>query len=410
MTGAPPITPVSRKQRIPGPAHFASICGAIVDSHAQPEGRQQGNHRQRAHVRRTLQRVAKMAAADHGNAAVFSLLTPKRSTSCWLASITSSSSSSPVDSEPHWQQPIPASRSALGRTSPHLVITTSCTADSCSELNTATEDSAGTSGSEGSTRVYSLLERSASVEINLPAGFERIGLGAVVWSSAIGLSIWLSRAAHTGQLRLKGARVLELGAGVGLPGLMCAQLGADAPSQVTLTDLSTQLIDRMRENAEHNAKAGTPLPEAALLNWDEQAAADSALSCGEYDVIIGADLVYNPAHVSQLVKTVLPRLATGLSTLVLVQPGRYTSDAGGQEVFDTRNGWEELKVSLDREGSVELHRLRLSLLDSDALGTATAELQGASGNDGDGAMQEFACAELELLIFHKEVLCLMPPR
>ena len=200
--------------------------------------------------------------------------------------------------------------------------------------------------------------------------------------------------------------MLELGAGIGLPGLICAQLGADAPSQITLTDLSPQLIDRICANAEHNAKAGTPLPEAALLNWDEQAAAESSLDCGEYDVIIGADLVYSPAHVSQLVKTVLPRLATGLSTLVLVQPGRYVSDAGGQQVFDTRNGWEDLKASLDREGSVELHRLRLLLLDSDDLGTSTAELHDASGR----ATPEFVCAELELLIFHKEVLCLMPPR
>eukprot|EP01043_Picozoa_sp_COSAG02_P053047 COSAG02_NODE_5806_length_4023_cov_5.908002_2_plen_328_part_00 len=325
------------------------------------------------------------AAVDHGNEAVLRLLNPNRSTCCWLAS------SSSLDSEP--ERP---SRSVLRTSLPHLVIASS------------TEDvgDAGAPGPKSSSRAYSLSERSASVEIYFPAGFDEVGLGAMVWSSAVALSIWLSRAASTGQLLMKGARMLELGAGVGLPGLMCAQLGADAPSQVTLTDLSPQLIDRIRANAERNAKAGTPLPEAALLNWGEQAAAESSLDCGEYDVIIGADLVYNPAQVSQLVQTVLPRLATGLSTLVLVQPGRYVSDAGGQQVFDTRNGWGDLKTSLDREGSVELHRLQLSLLDSDDLGTSTADLHNASGR----ATPVFVCAELELLIFRKKVLCLMPPR
>ena len=200
--------------------------------------------------------------------------------------------------------------------------------------------------------------------------------------------------------------MLELGAGVGLPGLLCAQLGPDAPSQITLTDLSAHLVDRIRANAEHNAKAGIAPPEATLLNWDDEPDT-SKERCEEYDLIIGADLVYNRAHVSQLVKTVLPRLATSWSTLVLMQPGRYVCEpGGGRHVFDTRNGWDELKASLEREGSVELHRMQLSLLDADKF-----QLQRQAGSDTADVIgsQEFVRAELELLIFHKEVLCLMPP-
>ena len=40
-------------------------------------------------------------------------------------------------------------------------------------------------------------------------------------------------------------------------------------------------------------------------------------------MLIGVDRVYNRAHLKQLVQTVLPPLATGLSTLVLIQPGTY---------------------------------------------------------------------------------------
>ena len=80
----------------------------------------------------------------------------------------------------------------------------------------------------GSAQVYSLPRHGAQVELHMPAGFEsegRVGLGATLWPPALALSIWLADAAETGQLRLEGQRVLELGAGLGLPGLLtCAAL------------------------------------------------------------------------------------------------------------------------------------------------------------------------------------------
>jgi hypothetical protein len=181
----------------------------------------------------------------------------------------------------------------------------------------------------------------------------------------------------------------------------------------------------MQANAERNAKDGAPAPKVAVLNWDDRSA---DLDCDEYDIIVGADLVYNPAHVTQLVQTVLPRLATGLSTLVLVEPGMYTN-AG----FDTRNGWAELKVALAAVGTVELRRMQLALLEQRATstelwtrGAAThnggGDREGGAGTDthrletgevGQSAhpssLEPMAYADLELLIFRKEVLCLMPP-
>ena len=257
-------------------------------------------------------------------------------------------------------------------------------------------------------------------------------LGAQVWSSAIGLSVWLSRAADTGQLHLAGTRLLELGAGVGLPGLLCAQLGVDAPAHITLTDLSPQLIDCMQANADRNASGGGEAADtspvvAELLNWDADEVAGE-----EYDVIIGADVVYSQAHVTQLVQTVLPRLATGLSTLVLLQPGTYRSSGGGGSdggavKLDTRNGWAELKATLGELGSLEVHRLRLSLLGGSsaeaaaAAGAAanqeTAEKgqakepaeEGTASAAAAAAAAGLVCGDFELIIFRKEVLCLMPP-
>jgi hypothetical protein len=136
--------------------------------------------------------------------------------------------------------------------------------------------------------------------------------------------------------------------------------------------------------------------------------------------------------VTQLVQTVLPRLATGLSTLVLLQPGTYRSSGGGGSdggavKLDTRNGWAELKATLGELGSLEVHRLRLSLLGGSsaeaaaAAGAAanqeTAEKgqakepaeEGTASAAAAAAAAGLVCGDFELIIFRKEVLCLMPP-
>ena len=287
---------------------------------------------------------------------------------CWLTANAAGVPGPQPEPEPALVLPTAeegASGASAGSTAPHLTIVASRMADG------------------SSLHVYSLSRFGASVEIQLPARFDEVGLGAQVWPSALGLSIWLANAAEYGELTLAGTRMLELGAGVALPGLMTAQLGAEAPETAVLTDFSPPLVERIRANAARNATNGTKPPEAALLNWDE------VEDCDAHDVLIGADLVYNRAHVNQLVQTVLPRLVTELSTLVLIQPGNYISseDPDGARIFDTRNGWTELKAALALEGSVEIQSLRLSALSVDASAGASAE--------------PALAVDLELLVFHK---------
>ena len=166
--------------------------------------------------------------------------------------------------------------------------------------------------------------------------------------------MWLGDAAASGELKLKGQRVLELGAGAGLPGLLAAQLGEDEPARVVLTDFSDGLLDTLRNNAAHGTGAAV---ECQKLNWD-----DTSEPTEEFDVIVAADVVYSLAHAPQLVQTVLPRLATGLSTFVVLGAGYFSVADGGDEAyageggrmpasFSTRNGWAELKEALAAEGT-----------------------------------------------------------
>lgn len=90
---------------------------------------------------------------------------------------------------------------------------------------------------------------------------------------------------------LRGRRVLELGSGTGLGGIVAASLGAD----VTLTDLPP-VLGNLEANLDLNQggvrAAGGSLAAAALPWGDAAAIADVAAAGRPFDLIIASDVVY----------------------------------------------------------------------------------------------------------------------
>lgn len=106
----------------------------------------------------------------------------------------------------------------------------------------------------------------------LHEGDRRSPYGIVLWPAAIAL-------AHEIAARsLKGKRVLELGAGTGLPGIVAATLGAS----VVQTDRLELALHVAKKNVERN---GATL-EHRVADWT--AWTDTT----KYDVIIGSDVMY----------------------------------------------------------------------------------------------------------------------
>ena len=111
-------------------------------------------------------------------------------------------------------------------------------------------------------------------------------IGALVWPASIALSMWLADAAQTGRVQMRGSRVLELGAGLGLPGMLLGTLAEEWPERVVLSDFALPLLENLRQNVALNAASfeaaaaageqsedGEPLAptivDVAGLNWDE---------------------------------------------------------------------------------------------------------------------------------------------
>jgi len=123
---------------------------------------------------------------------------------------------------------------------------------------------------------------------------------AELWPSGVAL------AEHVAALNLAGSRVLELGAGLGLPSLAAALRGAD----VLATDWAEDAVALLAANAARN---GVRL-RSAVARWDEP----QRFGAG-WDLVLGADLLYEQRNAEQLL-ALLPRLEAG--EILLAEPGR----------------------------------------------------------------------------------------
>ena len=158
---------------------------------------------------------------------------------------------------------------------------------------------------------------------------------AELWASGVAL------ARAVGESDLKGARVVELGAGLGLPSLAAALQGAD----VLATDWAEDAVELLRVNARRN---NVEL-RAERVRWDQPAA---LLAGAPWDVVLGADLLYESRNAEQLLE-LLPLLA---ADVLLADPGRPFVRGFLERAAER---WT-IVTAADPDGSrIELHRLRL---------------------------------------------------
>jgi predicted nicotinamide N-methyase len=94
--------------------------------------------------------------------------------------------------------------------------------------------------------------------------------------------------------------LLELGAGLGLPGLVAAAGGR----QVVLTDLDPDALEFARAAVEKNAL--TDRVEVMALNWD-----DPPAGLGVFSTVLGAEVLYHPPLYPRLVDLLGDLLAPG---------------------------------------------------------------------------------------------------
>jgi predicted nicotinamide N-methyase len=129
------------------------------------------------------------------------------------------------------------------------------------------------------------------------------------WAELWPAGVALARALRGRSLR--GARVLELGCGLGLPGIVAALHGA----HVLATDWSDDALAAARANAAANGARIATL----RLDWREPA---PAVERGPWDLVLAADVLYEARNVP-VVLELLERLA---APVLLADPNRATAE------------------------------------------------------------------------------------
>jgi predicted nicotinamide N-methyase len=146
---------------------------------------------------------------------------------------------------------------------------------------------------------------------------------AELWPSAIALARTVAKRS------LDGRRVLELGCGLGLPGLAAAVGGA----RVSLTDWAPEAVNAARDNAARN---GVEV-DAFVCDWRSP---ETLFASAPWDLVLLADVLYEERNVAPLL-SLLPRLAP---EVLLADPDRATAApflAGAEERWTVRTTRDE---------------------------------------------------------------------
>lgn len=173
-----------------------------------------------------------------------------------------------------------------------------------------------------------------------------------------------------------GARVLELGSGLGIPGLVCASVGAE----VVLTDRADKddkfhnVLELLDENIKKNFMGPSTRPPGVATGragmaefvWSETAAKDFVAEHGYFDFVICADCVYQPVYGKSWDElAACLDILCGPSTEVIVALHRRTEDNAeaflglltNKYKFLTRKQSMQFTVPVGT-ANIEIHTLR----------------------------------------------------
>ncbi|WJX50174.1 hypothetical protein P8452_36516 [Trifolium repens] len=151
--------------------------------------------------------------------------------------------------------------------------------------------------------------------------------GTTVWDASLVFAKFLERNCRKGRFspaKLKGKRVIELGAGCGVSGFGMALLGCD----VTVTD-QKEVLPLLQRNVDRNiSRVMQKNPESfgsikvSELQWGDESHIRAV--CPPFDYIIGTDVVYVEHLLEPLLQTILA-LSGPRTTILLGYEIRSTS-------------------------------------------------------------------------------------
>jgi len=141
---------------------------------------------------------------------------------------------------------------------------------------------------------------------------------------------------------VKGKRILEIGCGIGLAGMVTQQRDAD----ITFTDYHPMVEEFLIRNFAIN--------DLTLLKYQRGSWFDSGFDLGLFDLIIASDVLYSPERQLILPHFIERHLAPG-GEVMIVDPGRHQDRAFNRAMITLGHTVDERKVIFEDEFNVKTH-------------------------------------------------------
>lgn len=168
---------------------------------------------------------------------------------------------------------------------------------------------------------------------------------ALVWPSGLALAETLLATPDA----VRGQRALELGCGLGTTATAALTCGA----RLWVADCFAETLLFCRYNTLRNAGAQ---PRTLLLNWRTAEGRGACLAAAPFDVLLGADILYEPEDLEPLLHLV-PRLLAPGGVFWLAEPGRRISKAFVAEA--QARGWRDDSTTYERVWPTEEKPVRV---------------------------------------------------
>ena len=169
-----------------------------------------------------------------------------------------------------------------------------------------------------------------------------------IWPAAVSIARQLVRSRSDGEeAPLAGVRVLDLGCGVGVPGIQAAQLGAEVCS----VDVESDALAFAHWNARMQ-------PGCLIAPTKQQVDWSVANVAGKFDLVLLSDVTYHKDHHGPICQQLSRVLADG-GCVLHADPGRDASTLflGGLGRDYQRHEWQRHTQFLDLQADIRLTML-----------------------------------------------------
>ncbi len=177
--------------------------------------------------------------------------------------------------------------------------------------------------------------------------FHNFPLWSKLWEASIVLADYLAGITANPQ-----KRILEIGCGLGLVGVVAASFG----HQVTMTEQNPDALDFARANAEINAPETGSDPEIKALDWNNPRVE------GAFDYIVGSEVLYSERDYGPLLDLFKTYLAPG-GEIILAEGVRKTSIGFFREMSQILEIGAQKKVLRSREKEIVVIFARMRFRD-----------------------------------------------